>query len=42
LRGKAYTLTSPFVAGLPLRIAGAPGAPLPGLTFAAKDLFDGH
>jgi amidase len=36
--------TSPFVAGPPLRIAGAPGGPLAGLTFAAKDLFDvaGH
>ncbi len=37
-------LTSPFVAGSPLRITGAPGGPLVGLTFAAKDLFDvaGH
>ncbi len=37
-------MTSPFVAGSPLRIAGAPGGPLAGLTFAAKDLFDvaGH
>lgn len=37
-------MTSPFVAGPPLRIAGAPGGPLAGLTFAAKDLFDvaGH
>ena len=35
-------MTSPFVATL--RIAGAPGGPLAGLTFAAKDLFDiaGH
>src|SRR5499433_1496859 len=31
---------SPFVAGPPIRIAGAPGGPLAGLTFAAKDLFD--
>ncbi len=37
-------MTSPFVPGPPLRIAGAPGGPLAGLTFAAKDLFDvaGH
>jgi amidase len=37
-------VTSPFVAGPPVRIAGAPGGPLAGLTFAAKDLFDvaGH
>ena len=37
-------MSSPFVAGPPLRIAGAPGGPLAGLTFAAKDLFDvaGH
>ena len=36
--------TSPFVAGPPLRIAGAPDGPLAGLTFAAKELFDvaGH
>ncbi len=33
-------MTSPFVSGPPLRIAGAPGGPLAGLTFAAKDLFD--
>jgi amidase len=33
-------MTSPFVPGPPLRIAGAPGGPLTGLTFAAKDLFD--
>jgi amidase len=33
-------MTSPFVPGPPLRIAGAPGGPLAGLTFAAKDLFD--
>jgi amidase len=32
--------TSPFVPGPPIRIAGAPGGPLAGLTFAAKDLFD--
>jgi amidase len=34
----------PFVAGPPLRIAGAQAGPLAGLTFAAKDLFDvaGH
>ncbi len=32
--------TSPFVAGPPLRIPGAPRGPLKGLTFAAKDLFD--
>jgi len=37
-------VNSPFVAGQPLRIAGAPGGPLAGMTFAAKDLFDvaGH
>ena len=37
-------MTSPFVPGPSLRIAGAPGGPLAGLTFAAKDLFDvaGH
>ena len=37
-------MTSPFVPGSSLRIAGAPGGPLAGLTFAAKDLFDvaGH
>ena len=37
-------MSSPFVAGPPLRIAGAPSGPLAGLTFAAKDLFDvaGH
>lgn len=37
-------MTSPFVPGPPLRIAGASGGPLAGLTFAAKDLFDvaGH
>jgi amidase len=37
-------VTSPFVTGPPLRIAGAPDGPLAGLTFAAKDLFDvaGH
>ncbi|HEV8436582.1 MAG TPA: amidase [Methylomirabilota bacterium] len=37
-------MTSPFVPGPPLRIAGAPGGPLAGMTFAAKDLFDvaGH
>jgi amidase len=32
--------TSPFVAGPPVRIAGASTGPLVGLTFAAKDLFD--
>ena len=37
-------MTSPFVAGSSLRVAGAPAGPLTGLTFAAKDLFDvaGH
>jgi amidase len=37
-------VTGPFVPGPPLRIAGTPGGPLDGLTFAAKDLFDvaGH
>jgi amidase len=37
-------VTSPFVGGPPLRIAGAPGGALAGLTFAAKDLLDvaGH
>jgi hypothetical protein len=37
-------MTSPFVPGPAVRIAGAPGGPLAGLTFAAKDLFDiaGH
>ncbi len=37
-------MSSPFVAGPPIRIAGAPGGRLAGLTFAAKDLFDvaGH
>ncbi len=37
-------MTSPFVAGPSLRIAGAPDGPLASLTFAAKDLFDisGH
>ncbi len=36
--------SSPFVTGPALRIAGRPGGPLAGLTFAAKDLFDvaGH
>src|SRR5688500_3357482 len=40
----AASMTSPFVAGPDLRIAGAPAGPLHGLTFAAKDLFDvaGH
>ena len=33
-------MTSPFVPGPPLRIAGAARGPLAGLTFAAKDLFD--
>jgi amidase len=31
---------SPFVAGPPITIAGAPRGPLAGKTFAAKDLFD--
>ena len=37
-------MTSPFVPGPAVRIAGAPTGPLAGLTFAAKDLFDvaGH
>jgi len=37
-------VTSPFVAGPPVRVGGASGGPLAGLTFAAKDLFDvaGH
>jgi amidase len=37
-------VSSPFVAGPPVRVSGAPGGPLAGLTFAAKDLFDvaGH
>ena len=37
-------MSSPFVPGSAVRIAGAPGGPLAGLTFAAKDLFDvaGH
>src|SRR4029077_1195303 len=37
-------MTSPFVPGPALRIAGARGGPLADLTFAAKDLFDvaGH
>src|SRR5438876_883697 len=33
-------MSSPFVAGPPVRIPGAPNGPLAGLTFAAKDLFD--
>jgi amidase len=33
-------VSSPFVPGPPLRIPGAPGGPLAGLTFAVKDLFD--
>ena len=33
-------MTSPFVSGPQIRIAGANGGPLAGLTFAAKDLFD--
>ena len=33
-------MTSPFVPGTSLRVAGAPDGPLAGLTFAAKDLFD--
>jgi amidase len=38
------TSASPFVPGPAVQIAGAPGGPLAGLTFAAKDLFDvaGH
>jgi len=37
-------VSSPFVLGPSLRIAGTPGGPLAGVTFAAKDLFDvaGH
>ena len=37
-------MTSPFVPGTSIHIAGASGGPLAGLTFAAKDLFDvaGH
>ena len=37
-------MTSPFVPGTNVRIAGAAAGPLAGLTFAAKDLFDvaGH
>jgi amidase len=33
-------MTSPFVPGVSLQIAGASSGPLAGLTFAAKDLFD--
>src|SRR5947207_3284715 len=33
-------MTSPFVAGPPVRIDGAANGPLVGLTFGAKDLFD--
>ena len=33
-------MTSPFIAGAPLRIEGRAGGKLAGLTFAAKDLFD--
>ena len=33
-------MTSPFVSGPPIRIAGEASGPLAGLTFAAKDLFD--
>jgi amidase len=33
-------VSSPFVPGPALRIAGTPGGPLSALTFAAKDLFD--
>ena len=33
-------MTSPFVPGPAIRIDGAPGGPLAGMTFAAKDLFD--
>jgi amidase len=32
--------TGPFVPGISVRLEGAPGGPLAGLTFAAKDLFD--
>jgi amidase len=41
---RSLDMTSPFVPGPVLRIAGAPDGPLAGLTFAAKDLFDvaGH
>ena len=37
-------MTTPFVAGPPVRIGGASRGPLSGLTFVAKDLFDvaGH
>src|SRR5437764_12107378 len=37
-------MTSPFVPGTAVHVAGAPSGPLAGLTFAAKDLFDvaGH
>ena len=33
-------MTSPFVPGTSIRVAGASDGPLAGLTFAAKDLFD--
>ena len=33
-------MTSPFVPGTSIRVAGASDGPLDGLTFAAKDLFD--
>jgi amidase len=36
----SVAVTSPFVPGPAVRIAGAPTGPLAGLTFAAKDLFD--
>src|SRR6266403_4349003 len=41
---RSLDMTSPFVPGPVLRIAGAPTGPLAGLAFAAKDLFDvaGH
>jgi amidase len=46
MAGRVYSgrVSSPFVPGPAVRIAGAPSGPLAGLTFAAKDLFDvaGH
>jgi amidase len=44
MAGASRRVTSPFVAGAPVRIVGASRGPLAGLTFAAKDLFDvaGH
>ena len=43
-RARAARLTGPFVPGTSVRIVGAPGGALAGLTFAAKDLLDvaGH